>query len=96
MIFFLHLLLRMNGMLGFICMGPVEQQGTRCKRKLQDGNFLSTTRLEPRPDTALILSYLFYDCFVATLNVIVPLKLFRGYKFSRPCLINRIWGLKQE
>ena len=23
------------------------------------------------------------------------LKLYRGYKYTRPCMINRIWGLKQ-
>ena len=37
----------MNGMLDFICMGPVELQGTRNKRKLQ--NYYLQWDLNPRP-----------------------------------------------
>ena len=40
--FSLHLLPRINVLLGFICMRPDKLQGTQSKRKLQKETFLST------------------------------------------------------
>ena len=47
----MHLLPRMNVMLDFICMRPVQVQGTRNKRTYQNEKSLSTVDFEPSQDT---------------------------------------------
>ena len=46
-ILFMHLLPRMNVMLYFICMGPVDLPGARRKRQNSNDKFLPTVKLEP-------------------------------------------------
>ena len=48
----MHLLARMNAMLDFICMGPVEPPGARKKRQLQNETFLSTVGFKPTPGSS--------------------------------------------
>ena len=47
----MHLLPQMNVMLDFFCIGSVELQGARNKRKLQNVKFLSTFGFELTPST---------------------------------------------
>ena len=42
----------------------------------------------------LLYSVLFITSIVIIHKIKLPLKLYCGYKYTRPCMINRIWSLK--
>ena len=49
----MHLLLRMNVMLDFLCMGPVKLPGARNKRKLQNEKNHAHSGFEPQSSSQI-------------------------------------------
>ena len=84
----MHILPRINAMLDFIYLRAVEQ----CWRNLQNeinnvDSYLNPQTSDYEADTL--------STRPRRISLELLLKLYCGYKYTRPCMINRIWGLKE-
>ena len=76
----------------------------QCPPHIVNGDSCATSSFPDRSVT--IYSWQVCGCFLSYSKIVIYLgiskflyfnclKLYCGYKYTRPCMINRIWGLKQ-